>query len=94
MRSVRSCSTSGTLARRSDVWDVVAAQLAVMRAQIGGLQAQVDVMQAIVDGQVASAVPETACRHENTEDDGSTLAQRRVRCLECGAVLIGDTMSS
>ncbi len=70
------------------MWDIVAAQLAVMRVQIGGLQAQVDVLQAIVDEQQAVAQTAATCPHQNTEDDGSTLGERRERCLDCGARLV------
>lgn len=76
------------------MWDVVAAQLASMRAQVGalqaqvgGLQAQIDVMQAIVDEQLITR-PDTVCLHEETEDDGSTLTEKRERCLRCGQVLV------
>lgn len=71
------------------MWDIVAAQLAVLRAQVGGLQAQIDVLQAVVDEQAAVTNAAAAvCQHENREDDGSTLTERRERCLTCGAVLI------
>lgn len=79
------------------MWDIVAAQLAVLRAQVGGLQAQVgglqaqiDVLQAVVDEQAAvtEAAATAVCQHENREDDGSTLTEQRERCLNCGAMLI------
>lgn len=77
------------------MFDVLAAQLAAMRAQIGalqvqigGLQAQVDVLTAIVDEQRSVEMAAEECRHENTEDEGSTLAESRRRCLECGKLIV------
>lgn len=74
------------------MWDIVAAQLAVMRAQVsglqaqvGGLQAQIDVLQAVADEQMAATTP--PCSHENTEDEGSTLTTSRRRCLTCGMLI-------
>jgi hypothetical protein len=70
------------------MWDVVAAQLAVLRAQLGGLQAQIDVLTVIVDEQRAVSSAAAECPHLETEDDGSTLAELRRRCLRCGKVLV------
>jgi prefoldin subunit 5 len=76
------------------MWDLVAAQLAVMRAQVGGLQAQIDVLAAIVEEQTSVAQTVRTCPHLDTEDDGSTLAERRRRCLACGEVLVTKTSTN
>lgn len=68
----------------------IAAQVEALCAQVGAFQVQIEALKATLDVYLAAPVvpqEQPACPHGNTKDIGSTLTQRKEKCLDCGAVL-------
>jgi hypothetical protein len=55
--------------------------LASLRAQVGAMQAIIETIGAALEERVAVKQAVTECQHLQTEDWGSTLRSKRVRCM-------------